>query len=57
MSLQRFLEEIFWLFEAMPALKKPCQKKIMPSRAAGCYRRDERMSRRRWRLKVVGCQR
>ena len=56
MSMQRFLEDICWLFEAIQALKMLCQKKVMPSRAAGCYRRGERMSRRRWRLEVVGCQ-
>ena len=26
-ELQRFLEEIRWLFEAKPALKMPCKKK------------------------------
>ena len=26
-ELQRFFEEIHWLFEARPALKMPCQKK------------------------------
>ena len=28
----------------------------MPSRATRGYRRDERRSRRRWRLEVIGCQ-
>ena len=28
----------------------------MPSRAARCYRRDKRRTRRRWRLEVIGCQ-
>ena len=26
-KLQRFSGEIYWLFEAKPALKMPCQKK------------------------------
>ena len=31
-------------------------EKVMPSRVARGYRRDERRSRSRWRLEVIGCQ-
>ena len=44
-ELQRFLEEIRWFFKVRPAYVVP--EKVMPSRAARCYRRDERRSRRR----------
>ena len=36
-------------FDAVP-------EKVMPSRTARCYRKNERRSRRRWRLEVIGCQ-
>ena len=69
MRLQRFSEEIVPAsvlrrthsgqlagFLQLGRFKFAVPEKVMPSRAARGYRRDERSSRRRWWLEVKGCQ-
>ena len=61
MRLQRFFEgstlrgsTLFAGSSQLGRFENAVPEKVMPSRAARGYRRDERTSRRRWRLEVIG---
>ena len=68
MRLQRFSEEsdtgeiIYAVriavnslaLESKVGFENTVPEKVMPSRAAQGFRRDERRSRRRWRLEIIG---